>query len=208
MDHRYRVFLVCVIGVFVDGLRHELVDLVAPPTIALEFGTDLPTAQWVVIGNGLTIAALLVPVGRLSEDPGIKPIYVIGCGLFAVGALLASVSSAIVALILARIVVGVGSAMTQGTAMAILVGNFEAGERAKVLGWQTGTVGDGAIAGPAAGGIIVGSVGGGRCSASPLSPGSSSPWPANAHSAAPTAPAPQKPRPSTFSERRSSRACS
>jgi EmrB/QacA subfamily drug resistance transporter len=158
LEHRYRVFLVCVIGIFVTVFDTSS-SIVALPTIALDFGTDLPTAQWVIIGNNLTIAALLVPVGRLSDSVGRKRIYVAGCCLFAAGSVLAAVSGAIAWLILARIVVGVGSAMSQGTAMAILVGNFEGDERTHVLGWQTGTVGLGAIAGPATGGLIVGTVG-------------------------------------------------
>lgn len=146
------------IGIFV-AVFDTSSSIVALPTIALEFGTDLPTAQWVIIGNNLTIAALLVPVGRLADIVGRKRIYVLGCCLFATGSLLAALSGAIAWLIVARIVVGIGSAMSQGTAMAILVGNFEADERAHVLGWQTGTVGLGAIAGPATGGFIVGTIG-------------------------------------------------
>jgi EmrB/QacA subfamily drug resistance transporter len=147
-----------VIGIFV-AVFDTSSSIVALPTIALEFDTDFPTAQWVILGNNLTIAALLVPVGRLSDIVGRKRIYVLGCCLFAAGSLLAALAGAIGWLIAARVIVGVGSAMSQGTAMAILVGNFEADERAHVLGWQTGTVGLGAIAGPATGGFIVGTVG-------------------------------------------------
>lgn len=133
--------------------------IVALPTIALELGTDLPTAQWVIIGNSLTIAALLVPLGRLSDSVGRKRIYVTGCCLFAIGALLASVAGGIFQLIGARIFVGIGSAMTQSTAMALLIGNYGAHERTRMLGWQMAGVGLGAIAGPATGGLIVGTVG-------------------------------------------------
>lgn len=158
MQHRYRVFLVCAIGVFTSTFDASA-SVVALPTIALQFGTDLPTAQWVVVGNGLTIAALLVPMGRLSDLIGRKSIYVVGCLLFASGALLASLSDTVFALIGSRIVVGVGSAMTQATAMAILVSNFDAAERARLLGFQLGGVGLGAILGPAAGGLIVATIG-------------------------------------------------
>jgi EmrB/QacA subfamily drug resistance transporter len=157
-EHKYRVFLVCVIGIFITVFDTSSA-IVALPTIALEFDTDLPTAQWVIIGNGLTIAALLVPMGRLSDLIGRKRIYVVGALLFAIGALFASLSSTIFGLIGSRVFVGIGSAMTQGTAMAILVGNFETHERARMLGLQLGVVGLGAIAGPATGGIIVGTVG-------------------------------------------------
>lgn len=158
VEHRYRVFLVCGTGIFITVFDTSSA-IVALPTISLEFGTSLPTAQWVIIGNSLVIAALLVPMGRLSDLIGRKRIYVIGCLLFAVGALFAWLSQSIYGLIAARGLVGVGSAMTQGTAMAILVGNFNVGERARMLGLQMGVVGLGAMTGPALGGLIVGTIG-------------------------------------------------
>jgi EmrB/QacA subfamily drug resistance transporter len=158
LDHKHLVFLVCVVGIFITVFDTSS-SIVALPTIAREFHTDLPTAQWVIIGNGLTIAALLVPVGRLSDLIGRKRIYVVGALFFAAGAMLAASSSSIAMLISARALVGVGSAMTQGTAMAILVSSFEARERAKMLGLQLGVVGLGGIVGPSLGGLVTGTVG-------------------------------------------------
>jgi len=158
LQHKSKVFLVCVTGIFVTVFDTSSA-VVALPTIAMQFATDLPTAQWVIIGNGLTIAALLVPLGRLSDSIGRKRIYVTGCCLFSAGATLAALAGGIHALIAARVLVGIGSAMTQSTAMAILVGSYGAHERARVLGLQMAGVGLGAIAGPATGGLIVGAVG-------------------------------------------------
>lgn len=158
LEHRYRVFAVCAAGIFTTVFDTSA-SIVALPTIVLEFGTDLPTAQWVIIGNTLTIAALLVPMGRLSDMIGRKRIYVVGCCLFALGSILAVLAPTIYALIGARVFVGIGSAMTQGTAMAILVGNFEIHERARMLGLQMAGVGLGAMAGPALGGFVVGAAG-------------------------------------------------
>lgn len=157
-EHRHRVFIICVTGIFITVFDTSS-SIVALPTITADFGTHLPIAQWVVLANSLTIAALLVPMGRLSDLIGRKRIYVIGCCLFAGGAAVATLSPSIFSLIGARTLVGTGSAMTQGTAMAILIGNFEIHERARVLGLQMGAVGLGAIAGPAAGGLIVGTIG-------------------------------------------------
>jgi EmrB/QacA subfamily drug resistance transporter len=158
LEHRYRVFLVCVAGIFVTVFDTSAA-IVALPTIAQEFGTDLPMAQWVVIGNGVTIAALLVPMGHVSDMISRKLIYVVGACCFGAGAVLATLSEGMPELIGARVVVGIGSAMTQSTAMAILISNFEPNERGRMLGWQLGVVGLGAIAGPATGGIIVGTAG-------------------------------------------------
>jgi EmrB/QacA subfamily drug resistance transporter len=158
LDHRYRVLVVCAAGIFI-AVFDTSSSIVALPTLAVELATDLPTAQWVILGNALTIAVLLVPMGRLSDLIGRKRIYVLGCCLFALGALLGAFTSSIYTLIGARVFVGIGSAMTQGTATAILIGNFEVHERARVLGMQMTGVGLGAIAGPALGGFIVGTAG-------------------------------------------------
>jgi EmrB/QacA subfamily drug resistance transporter len=158
LEHKHVVFLVSVVGLFITVFDTTSA-IVALPTIAHEFGTDLPTAQWVILANGLTIAALLVPVGRISDILGRKRIYVLGALLLASGALLAAWSSTIYGLIGARAFVGVGSAMTQGTAMAILIGSFEANDRARVLGLQLGAVGLGQIVGPSLGGWVTGAVG-------------------------------------------------
>src|ERR1044071_8877800 len=101
LEQRHVVFLVCVVGIFITVFD----------TIAHEFGTDLLTAQWVIAGNGLTIAALLVPMGRLSDVVGRKRIYVVGALIFAIGALAASWAPSIYGLIGARVAVGIGSAM-------------------------------------------------------------------------------------------------
>ncbi len=158
LEHKYSVFIVCVIGIFI-AVFDTSSSIVALPTIAQEFATDLPTAQWVIAGNSLTIAALLVPAGRLSDIVGRKRLYVIGALIFAIGALFASRSETVYGLIGARVVVGFGSAMTQATGMAILVASFEARERARMLGLQLGAVGLGSIAGPATGGLVVGTIG-------------------------------------------------
>lgn len=158
MQHKSRAFLVCLTGIFVTVFDTSSA-IVALPTIAMQFSTDLPTAQWVILGNSLTIAALLVPLGRLSDSIGRKRIYVVGCCLFAIGAAAAALSGGIYALIGARVLVGIGSAMTQSTAMAIMIGSYGAHERARVLGLQMTGVGLGAIAGPATGGLIVGTIG-------------------------------------------------
>ena len=74
LEHKYLVFAVCITGIFIT-VFDTTSSIVALPTIAHEFGTGLPTAQWVLVGNNLAIAALLVPVGRLSDLIGRKRIF-------------------------------------------------------------------------------------------------------------------------------------
>ena len=116
---------------------------VALPTIADYFGADLLTAQWIVVGYALTISALLMPMGRLSDIIGLKQVYVGGFLIFVVAAVLASISNSMLTLILARVLMGCGTAMTQGTSMAIVAGAFPSSQRGTAMGGLIGMVGVG-----------------------------------------------------------------
>ena len=132
---------------------------IALPTVADGFSTDIPTVQWVVIAYTLTISALLLPMGRLSDLVGRKRIYMAGMVVFVSGAAMAGWSNSLPMLILARMLQGCGAGMTQGTGMAIITSSFPADERGKAIGLLMTTVGVGMIAGPAVGGLLVDALG-------------------------------------------------
>ena len=157
-NYKWWSFLAISLGLFVSVADIGSV-IVALPTIADDFRTDLPTTQWIIVGYALTISALLLPMGRLADMVGRKRIYVIGYLIFPLGAFLAGFSPNIVLLILARVLMGVGAAMTQGTAMAMHVSAFPGKERGKAMGLILSVVGMGGVAGPAVGGAIVGVLG-------------------------------------------------
>jgi EmrB/QacA subfamily drug resistance transporter len=132
---------------------------VALPTIAEHFRTDLPTTQWVVIGETLAISALLLPMGRLSDIVGRKQVYITGLVIFVLAAAMAGLSSNMPTLIISKIVQGCGSAMTQGTSIAIITSVFPTAERGKALGTHMAVVGSGGLTGPVLGGLLVSHVG-------------------------------------------------
>jgi len=153
-NYKYWVFGALAIGIFASVVDHGSVN-VALPTIASHFQTDLPTIQWVVIIYALTIAALLLPMGRLSDLVGRKKIYIFGIIVLAIGASLSGLSTSLEMLFPSRILQGVGAAMTQGTGMAIVTSVFPANEKGRAIGMFMTMVGVGAIAGPAIGGMAV-----------------------------------------------------
>lgn len=157
-EYKYLAFSVVAIGMFASVVDHGSVN-VALPTIAGHFGSDFATVQWVTIGYALTISALLLPMGRLSDLIGPKKVYIIGSLVFVLGAAVAGSSSNLTILIAARIFQGCGAAMTQGTGMAIVIAAFPANERGKAIGLIMTMVGTGAIAGPAVGGFLVDAMG-------------------------------------------------
>jgi EmrB/QacA subfamily drug resistance transporter len=156
--YKWWVFGAVGLGTFTSVVDHGSLN-VALPTIASHFDTDLPTVQWVVVGYALTISALLLPMGRLSDIVGRKPVYVAGFALFVTGAVLAGLSTHMVTLILSRVLQGCGAAMTQGTGMAIVTSAFSREERGKALGSHLSVVGSGSITGPALGGVLVSNLG-------------------------------------------------
>ncbi len=104
-DYKYWAFSAVAIGMFASVVDHGSVN-VALPTIAGHFHSDFPTVQWVAIGYALTISALLLPMGRLSDLLGRKKVYIIGSLVFVIGAAVAGSSSNLTTLIAARILQG------------------------------------------------------------------------------------------------------
>ncbi|MCI0823961.1 MAG: MFS transporter [Chloroflexi bacterium] len=158
LDYKYLAFSAVAIGMFASVMDHGSVN-VALPTIAGHFQSDFTSVQWVTIGYALTISALLLPMGRLSDLLGRKKVYIIGSLVFILGAAVAGSSSNLTILIAARIFQGCGAAMTQGTGMAIVIAAFPESERGKAIGLIMTMVGTGAIAGPAIGGLLVDALG-------------------------------------------------
>ena len=157
-SYKWWVFAAIAVGTFVSVVDSGSV-LMALPEIEEHFGSDLPTVQWVVVGNALAISALILPMGRLGDIAGRKWVYIGGLAIFVASSALAGLAANLPWLIAAKAFQGFGSAMIQGNGMAAVVSSFSGAERGKALGTHMSVVGSGAIAGPAIGGLLVASFG-------------------------------------------------
>ena len=128
---------------------------VAMPTIADEFGSNLSTVQWLATGHLVATSALLMPMGRLSDMIGRKRVYLWGLMIFTLGSLLAAFAPNLTALIMFRILQGMGVGLVHGNQMAIMTSIFPAEERGKALGMHMTLVGSALIIGPAIGGMMI-----------------------------------------------------
>ena len=153
-SYKWWVFAAIAIGTFVSVIDAGSV-LVALPEIEEHFHSDLPTVQWIVVGNALAISALILPMGRLGDIAGRKWVYIGGLAIFVVCSALAGMAGNLPWLIAAKALQGMGSAMIQGNGMATVISAFSGTERGKALGTHMSVVGSGAIAGPAVGGLLV-----------------------------------------------------
>ena len=152
---KWLAFASIAIGLFTSVVDYSSLTL-ALPSISNYFQTDLRNVQLIIIAYGVTIAALLIPMGKLSDLLGKKKIYITGLILFVIGGFIAALSSNLNQLIVAKTLQGIGSAMSQSTSMAIVISTFPEKERGKILGIQLSIVGLGGVIGPVIAGILIG----------------------------------------------------
>ena len=113
------VVVICA-GMFISVLDNSSINI-ALPEIAIQFRAEIPEVQWLAIGFGLASGALILPMGRLSDLVGRKRIYLSGFLVSGFTAILTSMAPSLILAIIFRALQGVGGAMIQANAMAILM---------------------------------------------------------------------------------------
>ena len=157
-NYKWWVFCTVATGTFMSVMGHGSV-LIALPKIAEHFNASLTTVVWIAIGEALTISALLLPMGRLSDIVGRKQVYVAGYTVFLLASAAAGFSFTLSMLLMARVAQGFGEAMLQSNGQAMVLSVFPGSERGKALGSQFSVVGTGSIVGMVAGGFLVSALG-------------------------------------------------
>lgn len=156
VDDNYKWVAFAAIGSsFVTAVLALTMVFVALPAMADDFGVTLKAASWIVIAPSLTISALLLPFGRMADLVGRRRVHLVGLTLFAVGAALTALSTSFTMLLVSRVVMSVGGALSESVGTGILVSVFPAHERGKAIGSQTTAVAVGAAAGPLAAGLAL-----------------------------------------------------
>ncbi len=127
---------------------------VALPTIQAEFSADAVVLSWVATSYLLAIAVFLVPFGKVADIYGRKKIFSLGLLVYTSSSLLAIFSFSMKALIVMRVLQGIGAAMFVTTGMAILTSIFPPSRRGRAIGIYVAAVYIGLSVGPFAGGFI------------------------------------------------------
>jgi EmrB/QacA subfamily drug resistance transporter len=128
---------------------------VALPSIGRELSVSINGLQWIVTGYSLTWAGFLMLSGRMGDIYGHKTLFIIGVILFSLASLTGGLAHSEIVLIVARVLQGLGAAMSSATGLSILVATFPEGkERNRVLGFIAAASGSGFAAGMILGGVI------------------------------------------------------
>ncbi len=103
----------------------------------------------------LLAQAVSVPIySRFADTVGRKPIILIGIGLFLAGSILCGFAGSMTALIIFRIVQGLGAGAVAPMSMTIVGDIYTVAERAKVQGYIASVWAISSVVGPALGGIF------------------------------------------------------
>jgi EmrB/QacA subfamily drug resistance transporter len=153
--NKWLVFGLVGIGVFMATLDSSIVN-VSLPTIARYFDAPLGAAvEWVVIAYLVTVAALLLSVGRIADLVGKKPVWMAGLTIFTLGSISCGAAPGLPWLIAARVLQGIGGASLMAISPAMLTSAFPPEQRGRAIGLNAVTVAVGVSTGPTLGGLIV-----------------------------------------------------
>ncbi|MDQ0483355.1 MDR family MFS transporter [Guptibacillus hwajinpoensis] len=151
--NRPLVLVAIIIGMFMAAIEGTIVST-AMPGIVGDLG-GFSKFSWVFSAYLLMSAITVLLFGKLSDLFGRKPIYTIGIVVFLIGSLLCGFAESMEALIIYRLIQGVGAGAVQPIALTIVGDMYSMEERANIQGYLASVWGISAIAGPALGGLFV-----------------------------------------------------
>jgi len=128
---------------------------VAFPAMVAAFGLAPREIQWIVICYVLTYGSLMLAVGRLGDVFGHARVFRFGLAWSAVSYLLLTLVPTYEALLVCRVLQGVGAALVLGCGPALATGLFPETMRPRALAAYAATVAAGSTIGPLAGGVMI-----------------------------------------------------
>ncbi|MEV1129606.1 MFS transporter [Agromyces sp. NPDC049794] len=154
MDRRTRVLVVAIVVSFIAFLDGAIIN-VALPAIAAELGGGLMLQQWAVDAYLLTLGALILLAGSLSDSFGRLRIIRIGLYGFAATSVLCAVAPDGVVLVIARGLQGAAGALLVPSSLALIISTFPQSEQGRAIGRWTAWTTAAFLVGPLFGGALV-----------------------------------------------------
>ncbi|WP_123026230.1 MFS transporter [Mycolicibacterium stellerae] len=149
-----RLVAVAILASFVAFLDGSVVNL-ALPAISRDLGGGLALQQWVIDGYLLTLGALILIAGAISDAFGRLAVLRTGLLIFAGSSLLCAVAPSGWVLVAARCLQGVGAAFLVPSSLAMINARFSGAKQAGAIGTWTAWTGTAFVIGPLLGGVLV-----------------------------------------------------
>ena len=129
----YMLTFVACMGMFLSTLDTGIMN-VALPFFTQYFSTNENIAAMSVVGYTVSLAAVIMPLGSLSDQIGKLKISFFGFLLFGISSLLCGIAVNIQSLIIFRIFQGIGAAALQATSSALITSYVKKEQLNKALG--------------------------------------------------------------------------
>lgn len=142
------------IGMFLSTLDSGIIN-VALPTLSKSFNVDTSFITWSVTLYTLLLTDTIIIFGRLSDKYSRLNIYSLGLTIFLIASILCGFSNNVIQLIVFRGLQGIGAAMLQGTATAIITTTIPENRQGSALGTLSILLGIGPVLGPSIGGLLI-----------------------------------------------------
>src|SRR6266513_2491521 len=160
-DRRRWILLAAVLGSGIVFLDSTVVNVALP-----RIGRDLPRLCFGVLEGQsyvynaylLTLSALLILAGALSDYYGRKRMFLYGLVGFGVTSVLCGLAPNIELLVLFRVLQGIAGAVLVPGSLALLTANFEGEAQGRAFGLWAGASGATTILGPFVGGLLVNTI--------------------------------------------------
>jgi EmrB/QacA subfamily drug resistance transporter len=129
---------------------------VALPALQADLHASGTQLLWIINAYLLMLAALILIGGSLGDKLGRKKVFMIGIGLFMLASLGCGLAPSADFLSAARVVQGVGGALTIPGSLAIITASFDSDRRGRAIGTWSAATTLVTIAGPVLGGFLAG----------------------------------------------------
>ncbi len=150
-----RALIVLCLTFFLVSLDNTIVN-VALPTLQRSLGASTTSLQWITDSYTTAFAGLIVVGGYLADRHGRRIVLQSGLTSFILGSVVALLASSSTVVILGRVLMGVGAAISVPASLSMLVDVFHTpkSREGAIAGW-TASAGIGVALGPLAGGVLL-----------------------------------------------------
>lgn len=153
ITNRPLVLATIMMAMFTGSIEATIVATAMPSIVGDLGGFSLFT--WVFSGFLLTQAVTVPLYGKLADLFGRKPVFIFGVVVFLIGSILCGFAQTMQALILFRLIQGVGAGAILPIATTIVGDIYSVEERARIQGYIASVWGISSIIGPALGAVFV-----------------------------------------------------
>jgi EmrB/QacA subfamily drug resistance transporter len=152
--HVWVISGVVIVGMIMSILDTTIVN-VALDTLGRDLHSPISQVQWVVTGYLLALAAVMPATGWMARRFGAKRVYLVSLVLFTLGSVACGLSNSLLALVVFRVLQGIGGGMIMPLAQLIMAQVAGPQRMGRVMGIVSMPAMLAPILGPVVGGLIL-----------------------------------------------------